>query len=138
MIIDTHPADSTATPLQAPNGGRLPVAAVIAASLALGIAVALVLILAVFPGATESVVTGCILAAFGVGWAAMAGLSARYTAQPQRWAAVSGGLPGRLGSRVGGVPPAERRPDRPELGLAADHRRAGGLDVRADATRAAG
>lgn len=88
MSVDTQTTDSTATTTQAPSGRRLPVAAVIAASLALGIATALVLVLAVFPGATESVVTGSMLAAFGAGWAAVAGLSTRYTVQPQRWAAV--------------------------------------------------
>ena len=67
---------------------RVPVARVIAGSLAAGIVTALVLTLVVFPGATESVITGSILSAFGLGWAMMAALSVRFTDQPQRWTAV--------------------------------------------------
>lgn len=63
---------------------------VIGLSLATGIVTALVLTLAVFPGATESVITGSILLAFGIGWGLIAVLSTRKTAQPQRWAAVPG------------------------------------------------
>src|SRR5689334_14859386 len=88
MNVDTHPAATTSTQEPTPARRRVPVALVIAGSLATGIAAALVLILLVFPGATESVITGSILAAFGLGWAAMAALSVRYTTQPQRWAAV--------------------------------------------------
>ena len=88
MNVDTHPAATTSTQGAAPPRRRVPVALVIAGSLATGIAAALVLILLVFPGATESVITGSILTAFGLGWATMAALSARYTTQPQRWAAV--------------------------------------------------
>ena len=44
--------------------------------------------LVVFPGATESVITGSMLLAFGLGWAMLAVLSARLTSQPQRWARV--------------------------------------------------
>jgi pimeloyl-ACP methyl ester carboxylesterase len=57
-------------------------------SVAAGAILALALPLAVFPGATEAVITGSILAAFGVGWALLAGSSARRTAQPQIWARV--------------------------------------------------
>ena len=49
---------------------------------------ALVLILVVFPGATESVITGSALLAFGLGWAMMRVLSATMTSQPQRWATI--------------------------------------------------
>jgi hypothetical protein len=66
----------------------VPVARVIAVSLAAGILAALVLTLAVFPGATESVITGSILVAFGAGWGMMAALSQRMTNQPQRWTRV--------------------------------------------------
>jgi pimeloyl-ACP methyl ester carboxylesterase len=76
--------------VQAPPPVRrvVPVARVIAGSLAAGIATALFLTLVVFPGATESVLTGSILFGFGLGWALIAVLSARFTAQPQRWTAV--------------------------------------------------
>jgi pimeloyl-ACP methyl ester carboxylesterase len=66
---------------------RTSIGRVVVGSIAAGIVTALVLTLAVFPGATESVVTGSILVAFGTGWGLIAGLSARMTAQPQRWAA---------------------------------------------------
>ena len=38
--------------------------------------------------ATESALTGAVLCGFAIGWAVLAGLSARFTAQPWRWAAV--------------------------------------------------
>jgi pimeloyl-ACP methyl ester carboxylesterase len=66
----------------------VPVARVVAGSLVAGAVTALVLILVVFPGATESVVTGSALLAFGLGWAMMRVLSARMTIQPQRWTTV--------------------------------------------------
>ena len=65
-----------------------PVARVIAGSLVAGAVMALVLVLVVFPGATESVVTGSALLAFGLGWAMMRFLSAVTTTQPQRWTTV--------------------------------------------------
>ena len=83
-------------------------ARVIAGSLAAGIVAALVLTLVVFPGATESVITGSILIAFGFGWAMMAVLSVRFTDQPQRWATRSCGRHGRLRRRADGLLPAER------------------------------
>jgi thioesterase domain-containing protein len=42
----------------------------------------------VLPGATEAVVTGCLLLGFGLGWGALAHISARRTRRPQRWARV--------------------------------------------------
>ena len=57
----------------------VPVARVIAGSLIAGAVTALVLVLVVFPGATESVITGSALLAFGLGWAMMRVLSARMT-----------------------------------------------------------
>ena len=65
-----------------------PVARVIAGSLVAGAVMALVLVLVVFPGATESVVTGSALLAFGLGWAMMRFLSAEMTTQPQRWTTI--------------------------------------------------
>lgn len=61
---------------------------VVFGSLVTGAVTALVLVLAVFPGATESVITGSLLLGFGIGWAMIAVLSTRHTTQPQRWAAV--------------------------------------------------
>jgi pimeloyl-ACP methyl ester carboxylesterase len=87
MSIDTHAVqhDNTKAPTSVGSG---PVKRVIAGSLVAGAVTALVLTLAVFPGATENVITGSVLVAFGLGWAMMTILSARMTSQPQRWAAV--------------------------------------------------
>lgn len=66
----------------------LPVSRVIVGSLVAGAVAALVLVVVVFPGATESVVTGSALFAFGLGWTMMRVLSAKMTSQPQRWATI--------------------------------------------------
>ena len=66
----------------------VPLARVIAGSLIAGAVSALVLVLVVFPGATESVITGSALLAFGFGWAMMRVLSATMTSHPQRWATI--------------------------------------------------
>ena len=87
MSVDTH------TPRRSHNSAptsRRPVGVtrVVVGSLVAGAVIALALTLAVFPGATESVITGSLLLGFGVGWAMVAVLSARITTQPQRWAAA--------------------------------------------------
>ena len=69
----------------APQG---PVARLIALSLASGAAVAGFLTLVVFPGGTESTITGSLLVGFGVGWALMGWLTSQFTTRPLRWAAV--------------------------------------------------
>jgi pimeloyl-ACP methyl ester carboxylesterase len=61
---------------------------IVIASFATGLVGALTLVLLVFPGAAEHVVTGVTMLAFAFGWAMLAGLSARRTDQPQRWARV--------------------------------------------------
>lgn len=61
---------------------------VILGSLVTGAVTAMVLTLAVFPGATEAVITGSALLAFGLGWGVMRILSASRTSQPQRWTSV--------------------------------------------------
>ena len=89
MSVDT----TTTTPghelIGSPRVPRpTPVARVIAGSLVAGAVMALVLVLVVLPGATESVVTGSALVAFGLGWAMIRFFSAKLTTQPQRWATV--------------------------------------------------
>jgi pimeloyl-ACP methyl ester carboxylesterase len=74
-----------------------PIGRIIAGSLAAGAAAALVLTLLVFPGGTESVITGSVLTAFGLGWALIAALSARYTNLPQRWALAPAAAMGTTG-----------------------------------------
>ena len=74
-----------------------PVTRIVAVSLAAGAALALVLMLVVFAGGTESVITGAALTGFGAGWALFATLTARYTSRPQRWAFVPATVMGGSG-----------------------------------------
>ena len=57
-------------------------------SLVAGLVLALLLVLVVFAGAREHVITGAAMLAFAFGWAMLAVLSMRRTNQPQRWALV--------------------------------------------------
>lgn len=61
---------------------------IVAGSLATGLIAALLLVVAPFIPATESAVTGAVLCGFALAWAMLAVLSARFTDQPQRWAAA--------------------------------------------------
>jgi pimeloyl-ACP methyl ester carboxylesterase/uncharacterized membrane protein len=63
----------------------------------LGLLVTLFLVLGVFAGATEAVITGSIMLGFGTGWLALALLTSRYTDQPQRWAYVPAAYFGIVG-----------------------------------------
>jgi pimeloyl-ACP methyl ester carboxylesterase len=88
MSVDLRPTlhhEDTAPPV---SPGPGPVVRIVVGSLAFGMAAALVLVLVVFPGATESVITGSVLVAFGLGWGSLAVLTRRNTSRPQRWAAV--------------------------------------------------
>jgi pimeloyl-ACP methyl ester carboxylesterase len=67
---------------------QLPVALAVVGSLLTGLAAALVLVLVVFAGGTEPVITGAALVGFASGWALLAVLTTRWTGQPQRWARV--------------------------------------------------
>jgi pimeloyl-ACP methyl ester carboxylesterase len=88
MSIDIQDAGQPAATHTTKRPGSSRVTRVILGSLTAGAVTALVLLLVVFPGATEAVVTGSALLAFGLGWAMMRVLSARLTSQPQRWTAV--------------------------------------------------
>ena len=70
---------------------------VVAVSLLVGFIAAIVLALGVLAGSTEPVITGSVLLAFAAGWALLAGLSVRFTSQPQRWAAVPAAFLGLTG-----------------------------------------
>ena len=61
---------------------------VVAGSLTGGLLGALALVLVLFAGAPEHVITGSALLAFAASWFALAALSQRCTDQPQRWAFV--------------------------------------------------
>ncbi|WP_426595682.1 alpha/beta fold hydrolase [Cellulomonas sp. McL0617] len=84
------PASSSlpALPGGSSSGRRTPMAVVVAGSLLTGSLVAVALAAAPLVPATETTLTGAVLCGFATGWAALAGLSARFTSQPQRWAAV--------------------------------------------------
>lgn len=89
---------------------RLRVGWIVAASLAGGLVAGLLLVAATFVPATESRLTGALLLGFALAWAMLAGLSLRFSNQPQRWAvspAAFMGLSGCLllsfGSSVQGV-----------------------------------
>lgn len=91
--IDTDIASSSATSPSAssavqPHRRGIRMIAVVAGSMAAGIAAALALAATPMVPATESALTGAVLCGFALGWAALVGLSARLTRQPQRWAAA--------------------------------------------------
>ena len=67
---------------------RLPVGMVVAIAMLSGLVNTLVLVLVVFAGGSEPVITGSALLGLASGWAMLAALTARWTDQPQRWAAV--------------------------------------------------
>jgi pimeloyl-ACP methyl ester carboxylesterase len=59
---------------------------IVAGSLSAGLLSALLLVFAPFVPARESALLGGLLCGFAVGWVMLAGLSTRFTNQPQRWA----------------------------------------------------
>jgi len=65
---------------------------IVAGSLIAGFLTAVLLVAIPFAGATENVISGAVLVAFGLGWALLATLSTVWTDQPQRWAAVPAGV----------------------------------------------
>jgi pimeloyl-ACP methyl ester carboxylesterase len=65
---------------------------VVAASLIVGFLLPVVLALGPAAGGGESRMTGAALLGWGIGWALIALLSARFTSQPQRWALVPAGI----------------------------------------------
>ena len=80
---------SSAAPAAAqPHRGGIPMTLVVAGSMAAGFLATVALVAAPMVPATESALTGAVLCGFALGWATLAGLSARLTRQPQRWAAA--------------------------------------------------
>ena len=74
---------------------RSPVLAIVG-SLAAGALLAVALLLGPASGGTEPMVTGSVLFAFGLGWALMAVLTTRFSAQPQTWMAVPAAFLGSI------------------------------------------
>ena len=71
--------------------GRSPVPAILV-SIVVGAVLALLLLLMTVMDGSEPMVTGSVLVAFGLGWALMAYLTGRFSAQPQRWMYVPGAV----------------------------------------------
>src|SRR5215207_2896110 len=84
---DRRSGDVAADPAPA-AGRRIPLALVVAGSMLSGLVNTLLLVLVVFAGATEPVITGAGLVGLASSWALLAMLTTRWTSQPQRWAAV--------------------------------------------------
>ena len=75
---------------------RSPVLAILA-SLVAGAVLAVALLLGPASGASEPMITGSVMFAFGLGWGLMALLSTRYSAQPQTWMVVPAMFLGIIG-----------------------------------------
>jgi len=75
-------------PPSAEPGPRGHIGWIVAASLATGLVVGLLFVAVPFIPAEESKLSGALLCGFALGWAMLAVLSARFSDQPQRWAAA--------------------------------------------------
>jgi hypothetical protein len=75
--------DISETRTTAPSTRKGHIGLIVVGSLATGLAAAVLLVLVVFAGAAEPVVTGSAMPAFGLGWAMLAALSVWRTDQPQ-------------------------------------------------------
>ena len=65
-----------------------------------GLLLSVMLVLLPFAGARENVISGVVILAFAFGWTSLATLSARFTDQPQRWAAVPAVLSALVGTAL--------------------------------------
>jgi pimeloyl-ACP methyl ester carboxylesterase len=83
----------------------MPVPVAVVASMLAGLLTALLLVLVVFAGGTEPVITGAALVGCGFGWALLGLLTTRFTAQPQRWAYVPAGVMATTGLTLLAVRP---------------------------------
>src|SRR5436309_12573498 len=73
---------------------------IVAGSVITGLVVSLVLVIGPFGGAQEHVVMGTALLGWALGWALLAGLSTRWSDQPQRWAIVPAALTALAGASL--------------------------------------
>ena len=79
---------TTQTEAQGSQNGH--VGLVVLGSIAVGLALGLLLVLGVFAGGSEPEIIGSALVALGTGFTVLAAASARRTDQPQQWALVPG------------------------------------------------
>ncbi len=109
MTTTTTPADHRTSDVAADPapaaGRRVPFAVVVAGSMLGGLVNTLLLVLVVFTGATEPVITGAGLVGLASGWALLAMLTTRWTSQPQRWAAVPAAVMATTGVALLAVTP---------------------------------
>ncbi len=76
---------------------RLKIGLTVAASVIIGLVVAVVLVVVPFAGAPENVISGSAMLGFALGWGLLAILSVRWSDQPQWWALVPAGLMALMG-----------------------------------------
>ena len=102
-------ADNTATTFEDPIrvGRRLPVAVVVTLSMLIGLLTTLALVLVVFAGATEPVITGSALLGWALGWTLLVVLSNRFTGRPQHWATVPAVVMAITGAGLLAIRPAD-------------------------------
>ncbi len=81
---------SAGSPATADARERGHIGLIVFASIAAGLVLGLLFVLAVFGGGTEAQITGSALVALGAGFVALALASRRFTAQPQDWALAPG------------------------------------------------
>ena len=96
MTTATQASDLQPPSRQQPTA-RSRIALIVAASMAAGLIVAVVLVAAPFIPAEENLITGVVLLGFALGWALLAVLSVRFSDQPQRWAAAPAAFMGVAG-----------------------------------------
>jgi pimeloyl-ACP methyl ester carboxylesterase len=77
----------------------------IVVSIAVGALLGVVFLLLTAPDGSEPLVTGSVLVAFGLGWALMAYLTGRFSAQPHRWMYVPAGALAGVGLLLGLLQP---------------------------------
>jgi pimeloyl-ACP methyl ester carboxylesterase len=111
MTVQTHTTsrqDRTSRSTRSVAGPRRSAGRTIVASVVAGALTALVLVLVVFPGASEATTTGLLLLGFSLGWALMAFLTVRRTWQPQRWAYVPAAAMGVTGAALAVLDPGNQ------------------------------
>jgi pimeloyl-ACP methyl ester carboxylesterase len=82
------PEDRSGRSSPSTPGPRGHIGWVVAGSLVTGAVAALLLVAAPFVPAQEAAITGAVLCGFALGWALLSVLAARFTDQPQTWAAA--------------------------------------------------
>lgn len=99
-IARSSGTDADAAAAAAAGVRRRRLGRVVAASLATGLVIGVLLVFAPLVPAGEAGATGALLCGFALGWALLAVLSVRFTDQPQRWAAAPAALMGLGGSTL--------------------------------------